>query len=207
MKTINDYADPWQAITDFETLIKQYTGAPYAIVLDSCTHAIELAFRVSDFKYTAFPSKTYLSVLMTMHHVGIQYKLTTDDWYDKLYYEFQHTNILDCARHFEPNMFIPNTIQCLSFGRTKPLEIGRGGCILTDDKVLAERLNRMRYDGRDIFKYPRWPDQKIFELGYHYYMKPEECITGIELLTNQRLTEQKRSFFNYPDCSEITIIS
>ena len=196
----------FNSIYKFEQELAEFTGAPYAIVLDSCTHAIELAFRVSDFKYTAFPSKTYLSVLMTMHHLEIQYKLTTDDWYDKLYYEFQHTNILDCARYFEQNMFIPNTIQCLSFGRTKPLEIGRGGCILTDDKVLAERLNRMRYDGRDIFKYKRWIEQNMFEVGYHYYLRPEECIIGINKLTNRDFTEQKLSFFNYPDCKEVTIV-
>jgi dTDP-4-amino-4,6-dideoxygalactose transaminase len=102
-------------------------------------------------------------------------------------------------------MYKPGQIQCLSFGRTKPLEIGRGGCVLTDDPILAKKLNSMRYDGRDILKYNLWADQKVFEVGYHYYLRPEESIIGINKLLSHTFVEQVDSFYNYPDCKTLEI--
>ena len=48
-------------------------------------------------------------------------------------------------------------------------------------------------------------DQEEFEVGYHYYMRPEECVTGINLLTSNTFTEQIDQFYNYPDCRKIII--
>lgn len=205
MRTIADYKDPFQSILDFEEAVAKFTGAPYCITTDCCTHAIEIVFRLKhNGAPIAFPAKNYLSVPMTMHKLGIKYTLLDKEWRGS--YQFEGTNIWDCARRFEENMYQPGTVQCVSFGTTKPLQIGLGGCILTDDRDLYEQASRMRYDGRDIFKYSPWKDQKDFIVGYHYYLRPEECVTGLNLLEARQFTEQIEKYYDrYPDCREIRI--
>jgi hypothetical protein len=63
----------------------------------------------------------------------------------------------------------------------------------------------MRMDGRNIFKYSPWIDQQDFNVGFHYYMRPEDCVTGLNLLHNKQFTEQRAEFYNYPDCRLLTI--
>lgn len=204
---LDQYDNPFTAIQDFEEMLANYTGAPYAVVVNCCTHAIEIALRLKrPAGEIVFPAKTYLSVLMTMHKLHIPYRLQDIEWRDDRFYQFTGSNVWDCARFLEPNMYQPNTLQCLSFGRTKPLEIGQGGCLLTDDESLAQRARMMCYDGRDIFSYKKWADQQTFNLGFHYYLRPEECVKGMNLLASQKFTPQISSYFDYPDCSKIKII-
>jgi dTDP-4-amino-4,6-dideoxygalactose transaminase len=101
-------------------------------------------------------------------------------------------------------MYVADSIQCISFGRSKPLEIGQGGCILTDDAELYRKASMMRYDGRDLHISP-WVKQKEFTVGYHYYMRPEECIAGRNMLTARKFTPQLDKHFDYPDCSQLVI--
>lgn len=201
---ITDYKNPFDAILDFEQAVAHYTGAPFCITTDCCSHAIEIAFRLAfEGTHVEFPAHTYLSVPMTMEKLGISYTMTDDDWSGE--YEFKGSKIWDCARRFERHMYRDGTVQCISFGRTKPLQIERGGCILTDNKELYEAASRMRMDGRDIFKYSPWIKQGDFVVGYHYYMRPEECVKGFNLLLNKDFVEQKPEFYNYPDCRELKI--
>lgn len=205
MIELKDFKNPFQAILEFEQAICNYTGAPYCVTTDCCTHAIEIAFRLThDRSPVSFPGKTYLSVPMTMHKLGIKYNLTDDQW--RGCYQFVGSCIWDYARKFELGMYVPNTIQCISFGMSKPLQIGLGGCILTDSVELYEEASRMRYDGRDIFKHSPWPEQKIFRVGYHYYLRPEECIVGLNLLEEKKFTPQLDKHFDYPDCRTIKIV-
>lgn len=207
-RSLDQYSNPFDAVKDFEHMLEEYTGAPYAIVTDSCTHAIEIALRIIQTDQTSFPCKTYLSVVMLMHKLGINYQFNEVDWFAKKKYNFTNTKIWDCARYFEKNMYRKTQIQCISFNREKPLSIGKGGAILTDDPVLAERANRMRYDGRDIFKYPNWIDQEIFEPGFHYYLRPEECIIGMNLLSSRSFIFQTNDMFlRYPNCSTLKIVN
>jgi dTDP-4-amino-4,6-dideoxygalactose transaminase len=203
MIKLEDYSNPFQAIFDFEDAVAKFTGAPYCISTDSCTHAIEIAFRLSDYdKAVTFPSRTYLSVPMTMHKLNIPYQLIDTKWQD--YYRFDGSRVWDSARYFKQDMYVPNSIQCISFGRSKHMEIGQGGCILTDDAELYRKASMMRYDGRDLRISP-WIQQKEFSVGYHYYMRPEECVAGLNLLAKRKFTPQLEKYFDYPDCSEIEI--
>ena len=204
MKLLTDYKNPFQAILDFEAEICAYTGAPYCVTTDCCTHAIEIAFRLAhNNSKVKFPAYTYLSVPMTLHKLGIDYELLDTRWQGG--YKFEGSNIYDYARKFELGMYVPNSIQCVSFGMSKPLQIGLGGCLLTDDVALYESASRMRYDGRDIFNYSPWSEQKTFRVGYHYYLRPEECIIGLNLLQVRKFTPQLDKHFNYPDCRKIQI--
>lgn len=204
MITLNDFNNPFDAILAFESAVAEYTGAPYCVTTDCCTHAIEIAFRLTQHdSVIKFPARTYLSVPMTMHKLGIRFNLTDQHWRGE--YQFAGSDIWDSARRFERNMFKPGQVQCISFGRTKPLQIERGGCLLTDNEELYRSASRMRMDGRDIFQYSPWITQQNFELGFHYYMRPEECVTGLNMLKQEKFTPQLEEYYNYPDCRQGTI--
>lgn len=203
MISLSDYTDPFVAILDFEKALAEFTGAPYVITTDCCTHAIEIAFRIEPVSHVKFMAKTYLSVPMVMHKLGISYELMDRPWWGE--YQFEGSRVWDSARRMEPGMYRAGQIQCLSFGLSKPLFIGRGGCILTDDPEIYRRASRMRSDGRDLFAYKLWKDQQEFEVGYHYTLRPEECVKGLNLLNARQFTEQTPKMHDYPDCREIVI--
>jgi dTDP-4-amino-4,6-dideoxygalactose transaminase len=189
-------------IKQFEEALAEYTGAPYAIMTDCCTHAIELCLRYRKVKNTRFTAHTYLSIPMTMHKLGISYELLDTQWTGE--YPFEYTNIWDSARRLEKNMYVAGTMKCLSFGHTKPLHIGRGGAILLDDKAAYDAIIRMRYDGRDLNISP-WEQQKEFRVGYHYKPTPEEAVKGIALLQGIKEFPVKPKLVEYPDLRTITI--
>lgn len=190
-------------ISEFEQQLAQFTGAPYAIMTDCCTHAIELCLRYDHVHYCEFTAFTYLSIPMTMHKLGITYRLVPEYWTGE--YRFHTTNIWDSARRLESNMYRPGMMQCLSFGWDKPLAIGRGGAILLDDPAAYNAIIRMRYDGRDLSVSP-WAEQREFYVGYHYKPTPEEAAKGIELLAKLQIDKPASKKVQYPDLRAIKII-
>lgn len=191
-------------ILEFETDLSEFTGAPYVVTTDCCTHAIELCLRYKKIKNIKFTAFTYLSILMTMHKLQISYNLIPETWIGE--YRFYGTNIWDSARKLEPKMYKKGMIQCLSFGHTKPVDIGRGGAILLDDYTAYKQLSEMRYDGRDLQITP-WIEQKKFTLGFHYKLNPEECERGIEKLKEYQLQNNfTPKIVEYPDCRDIIIV-
>ena len=187
-------------IFEFESALAKFTGAPYAVMTDCCTHAIELCLRYDKSSRVLFPAHTYLSIPMTMHKLGISYDYTDKQWIGE--YQFISTRIWDSARLLKQGMYRPGQLQCLSFGYGKPLEIGRGGAILTDDVEVYDTLKYQCYDGRDLSINP-WENQKIFKVGYHYKPTIEEAVKGLELLPN---IDQEPKYKEYPDLRNITII-
>lgn len=187
-------------IFQFERALAEYTGAPYAVMTDCCTHAIELCMRFDRVKNTKFSAYTYLSIPMLMHKIGVRYTMTDQQWLGE--YQFEWTRIWDSARRLERGMYRPGQLQCLSFGRTKPLQIGRGGAILTDDVEVYDQLSQQRYDGRDLSVIP-WQNQQVFKVGYHYKPTTEEAELGLKLLPT---VNEKPKYVEYPDCREITIV-
>ena len=146
-------------IESFETALAEYTGAPYAIMTDCCTHAIELCLRYERPSNLSFTAYTYLSIPMLMHKLGIEYRLIPEEWTGE--YQFHGSRVWDSARRLEPDMYRSGQMQCLSFGHGKPLQIGRGGAILLDDKEAYDSMIQQRYDGRDLSVSP-WQEQKVF---------------------------------------------
>jgi dTDP-4-amino-4,6-dideoxygalactose transaminase len=186
-------------IYEFERALALFTGAPYAVMTDCCTHAIELCLRFDNIKRVQFPAHTYLSIPMTMHKLGIEYSYTDKPWIGE--YQFIGTRIWDSARLLQEGMYREGQLQCLSFGHDKPLSIGRGGAVLTDDVEIYDILSQQRYDGRDLSVSP-WEQQKIFRVGYHYKPTIEEAIRGLELLQS---VDQTPKYKEYPDLREIII--
>ena len=195
----------FQKIKDFELALAEYTGAPYAVMTDCCTHAIELCLRIEKPKQVAFTPFTYLSVPMLMYKLGIQYYHTNEYWIGE--YPIVGTRVWDSARRLEPGMYENNTLKCLSFGFTKPIDIGHGGAILLDNHDEYEKLLRMRYDGRDLTVSP-WACQQTFEVGYHYRPTIEDAEKGLAALDlyKQKSAEDTAPIMvDYPDCRKIKI--
>jgi len=188
-------------IFEFEREIAKFTGARYAITTDCCTHAIELCLLLDSVKKCSFTAFTYISVVQTMRKLSVEYSLLNQHWSGE--YLFHGTRIWDSARLFKPGMYRSGQLQCLSFGYSKPLDIGRGGAILTDSETDYVALSKMRYDGRDIAITP-WNEQHVFETGYHYKLNPEECVRGLEKLENYIEKDEFEIIDNeYPDCRKI----
>ena len=190
-------------IKKFEDELAEFTGAPYAVMTDCCTHAIELCLRYNRVREVVMTPYTYLSIPMTMHKLGIKYYYREEEWTGE--YRFHGTRIWDSARRLESGMYRPGTMQCLSFGHNKPLAIGHGGAILLDDKIAYETILRQRYDGRDLTVAP-WQDQKTFHVGYHYKPSIEDAVQGVALLQGVKEHNPKPVYVPYPDLRNITIV-
>jgi dTDP-4-amino-4,6-dideoxygalactose transaminase len=190
----------YEKLFEFESALAEFTGAPYVVVTDGCTNALELCFRYDQVKQCEFTAFTYLSIPMLMHRLGVQYTMNDEPWTGE--YKFHGTRIWDSARLLKQNMYRPGQIQCLSFGNTKPLQLGRVGAILLDDKAAYEELSKMRSDGRDLKIHP-WPEQKIFKAGFHFCPTLELCELGTKLLPT---VDQTPKYAHYNDCRRVTII-
>tara|TARA_E500000178_G_scaffold279251_1_gene278979 strand:- start:1335 stop:1934 length:600 start_codon:yes stop_codon:yes gene_type:complete len=191
------------SVETFESKLAEFTGAPYVVSTDCCTHAIELCFRLLQIKSCRFTAYTYISVPMTMKILGVQYELSGSEWTDE--YQFLGTPVWDSARCLKPNMYRKKQYQCLSFGNGKPLDNVRGGAILLDNKDDFMQLKMMSYDGRDT-THENWIEQKVYRQGYHYMMRYEECESATLLLENYISTGNfEHRYKQYPDLREIKI--
>jgi dTDP-4-amino-4,6-dideoxygalactose transaminase len=192
-------------ILKFEQELAEFTGAPYAIMTDCCTHAIELCLRYEQVKSLKMTPYTYLSIPMLMHKLGINYEYLDHAWQRWVgEYPFLDTRIWDSARRLEQDMYRPGMMQCLSFGHTKPLHIGHGGAIILDDKQAYDTIIRMRYDGRDLNISP-WQEQREFQVGYHYKPSIEDAVQGLALLQGLKEHCPPPKEVSYPDLRTITI--
>ena len=192
-----------ERILTFEQELAKFTGAPYAIMTDCCTHAIELCMRYRQVQRVQFSAFTYISVVMTMHKLGIDYQLVPERWRGE--YRFYGTDIWDSARRLESNMYRAGQMQCLSFGVGKPLSVGRGGAILLDDAAAYQDLIAMRYDGRDLTVSP-WIEQQTFRVGYHYRPTVEEADLAGKKLQELKINPVAPRYHEYPDCRLIVIV-
>jgi len=191
------------SVETFENKLSEFTGAPYVVSTDCCTHAIELCFRLLEIKETRFTAFTYISVPMTMELLGVDYELSGTTWRDE--YSFLGTPVWDSARCLKPNMYRPKQYQCLSFGHSKPLDNVRGGAILLDNEEHYRQLKMMSYDGRDP-SYQNWIDQKVYKQGFHYMMRHEECESATLLLENYiSAGDFEHRYKPYPDVRDIEI--
>ena len=186
----------FKALFDFESALAEYTGAPYVVLTDGCTHAIELCMRYENIKECQFSAYTYLSVPMTLKHLDVEYTMLDEPWVGE--YQFKNTRIWDSARRLESGMYRSGAMQCLSFGWTKPLQLGKVGAILLDDPEAYKLFSRQRSDGRDL-NIP-WQEETELILGYHYCPTLELCVKGLELLPT---IEPKAQPGIYPDLRKI----
>ena len=197
-KSIEDYTNPFEAVDEFEKAIAEFVNpnpdkkSLGVIATDSCTHAIELGLRFAMPKmYATIPEQTYLSVPMTLEKLGIEYMYTEVEWDTE--YRIEGSIVYDSARQFAPDLFElenPNQkkIVCVSFGHGKPLDIGHGGAIITNSKEAYDWLMLAANDGSYRTITP-WSEQKEINVGYHYTMRLEDALIGLNKLSNGDITD------------------
>ena len=192
-----------ESVRKFEQELATFTGAPYVVTTDCCTHAIELCFRLLEIKTCRFSAFTYISVPMTMELLGVEYELSSTNWHEE--YQFLGTPVWDSARCLKPDMYRQRQYQCLSFGHSKPLDNVRGGAILLDNEEHYKQLKMMSYDGRDL-SHDNWIDQKVYKQGFHYMMRYEECESASKLLDAYITTGKfEHEYKPYSDISDLEL--
>ena len=167
----------FETVTKFEQELAKFYNSPYAVAVDCCTHGVELCLKYTESQTITVPKHTYISIPFLSHKLGIELIWKDENWID---YYYLTDKVIDAAVLWKKDSYIPNTFMSISFQFQKHLSLGRGGIILTDDKVAAEQLKKMTYDGR-IPNVP-WRTQNISTLGYHYYMTPETAQNGLNKL-------------------------
>jgi hypothetical protein len=140
--------------------------------------------------------ETFLSQKNDLASKGIE----DEEWSGE--YQLHGTRIWDSARRLEPGMYRPGQMQCLSFGFSKPMYLGKVGAILLDDEAAYYAMSAWRSDGRDLRISP-WEEQKIIGMGYHYCPTLDDCQQGLQLLPMVVPQSQK---IIYPDCRQIAIV-
>lgn len=177
--------NPFKIVQMLEEEIQEYTGAPYAVALDSCTNALFLCCKYLKVKEVTIPSKTYLSVPMSIIHSGgsvvFDTSQETNAWQG--IYQLKPYPIFDSAKRFTSDMYVPGTFMCVSFHIKKLLSTssGKGGCILTDNEDAVKWFKKARYEGRSEKNYK---EDQISELGYNMYMTPQEAAHLLSLMLN-----------------------
>lgn len=188
-------------VEKFERAIADFFGSPFAVAVDSCTHGIELCLRYTEARSIMCPHRTYLSVPMLAHKLGIGLYFIDYIW--SKYYRVWD-DIIDAAVLWEPKSYIPNTFMCLSFQYQKHLSLGRGGMILCQTHQQYIDLKKMSYDGR-LPNIP-WREQDIDTMGYHYYMTPETAQLGLDKLPEAIKTPPRIwTVEDWPDLTKMKI--
>ena len=178
--------NPYKIVKMFEEEVAEYTNAPFAIAVDSCTNALFLSLmyykeKMNGGKEISIPSKTYLSVPMSIIHAGfdVVFDESKNNWSGL--YKLEPAPIYDAAKRLTGDMYIPGNFVCLSFHIKKTLSIGKGGMILTDDANASKWFKKARYEGRSEINYK---DDNIDMLGWNMYMTPQDASHGLSLMQN-----------------------
>lgn len=198
---------PFDVVRNFEEALCEYTGAPYAVVVNSCTMALLLACAWHSHKddcmlnSVTIPTHTYVGVPMSIIHAGFGVNFETRHWLGM--YQLKPLPVYDSARCFTSGMYIPGSMMCVSFHATKILGDTQGGAILLDNAEQASWLRRMRFDGRTEGMTPA--DDNFTEIGYHCYMSPDVAARLLHKLSvlpkhNAPLPNDK-----YPDLSAFEV--
>lgn len=195
--------NPFKIVRMFEEEIAHYTGAPYAVSVDSCTNALMLCCKYLNVNEVEIPSKTYLSVPQSIINAGgeVVFNSNRNGW--KGIYQLKPYPIYDAAKRFTSDMYIPNTFMCLSFHIKKHLKIGKGGIILTDNIDAVNWFKTARYEGRHEKLYH---EDDIDMMGWNMYMTPQEAAHGLSLMQNMELCNPDLGEENgYRDLTEFTL--
>ena len=197
--------NPYKIVRMFEEEIANYTGAPYAISVDSCTNALFLICKYVGVEEVTIPSKTYLSVPQSIIHAGgevvFDKREETNDW--KGIYQLKPYPIYDAAKRLKKDMYIDGTFMGLSFHIKKLLPIWKGGMILTDNAEAADWFKKARYEGRSEKFYKE--DDITFH-GWNMYMTPQQAAQGLAMFQNYSAEGGDLGEENgYRDLTEFTV--
>lgn len=210
-------SNPHQVTADFERALCEYTGAPYAVAVNSCTMALLLAMKwhlvehhkavmqhwISYDNTVEIPKRTYVSVPMSIKHAGGRPVFRDLDWLGE--YQLAPWPIWDSARRFTSAMYRRGQMQCVSFHASKILGLEQGGAILHDSPEADEWLRRARFDGRAQGVAPK--DDTFTMIGWHCYMNPSTAAQGLLKLHSLPRHNADLPNDDYPDLSTMEIFN
>ena len=197
--------NPYKIVRMFEEEIAEYTGAKYSVSVDSCTNAIFLICKYLNVEDVTIPSKTYLSVPMSIIHSGgnVIFDKRPDVNHWSGMYQLKPYPIYDCAKRLTSNMYISSSFMALSFHIKKTLPIWKGGMILCDDIDAYDWFKKARYEGRSEKFYK---EDDIDFCGWNMYMTPEQAAHGLAMFQNYPEHKEDLGEINgYRDLTEFTV--
>jgi dTDP-4-amino-4,6-dideoxygalactose transaminase len=192
---------------EFEQVLADYTGAPYAVAVNSCTMGLFLSLMYqrrlgAKALNVHIPSHTYMSVPCYIIHAGYQVCFEPSPEILAGAYQLKPLPVWDSALRFTSRMYLPGQFMCLSFtGPRKILKLGKGGAILTDDRHAADWFKQARYSGRHEVPY----HVDCFDMiGWDCYLSPEAAARGL-LLMSAFPTHNADLALPYPDLSQFPV--
>ena len=188
--------NPYSVVKDFESALCEYTGAPYAVTVNSCTNALLLACAFLKVDFVILPKRTYLGVPMSVRHAGGKVRFIDLTW--RGMYPLAPYPIYDSAKRFRANMYRASQFQCVSFHWGKILGLGHAGAILHDNPTADEWFRKARFDGRTEGVHPR-NDNPI--IGWHCMCSPEVAAHGLVKLSWLPKWNEDLPVDDYPDLS------
>ena len=75
----------FEVIKEFENEVASFFGAPHAVAVDCCTHAIELCLRHQKIKKILVPKRTYISIPFLANKLNIKFDWKDESWIDYYY--------------------------------------------------------------------------------------------------------------------------
>lgn len=206
------FEDAREVIAMFENKVAAFAGSKYAVVVDCCTHALELSMRylinigeISPRNTLFIPENTYISVYWILKQLGFSVRLEETEWQGE--YNITGSRVWDSAVRWRSGLYSEglhekSNIKCLSFQIKKIIPIGRGGMVLTDDKEAADWIRLASYDGRDL-SIPYDQPGHVKMNGYHYYMTPEDAARGCLLMDAVNFRGDSGGWKNYPSIEKM----
>jgi len=192
---------PYKITADFEQALCEYTGAHYAVAVNSCTAALLLACkwhkRLED-TWVFIPKRTYVSVPMSVIRAGFHVEFEDINWRGA--YQLKPLPVWDSARRFTSGMYGAGQFQCVSFAASKILGAEQGGAILHDNAEADKWFRRMRFDGRTEGVDPL---EDTFDLiGHHCLMLPSVAATLLVRLYHLPKHNEDLPHYEYHDLSQ-----
>lgn len=173
----------FEVVRMFERAMCEYTGAKYAVAVNSCTNALGICLEWMSYRIEHggeildLPAKTYIGVATQAVRAGFKCRFRNYEWQDKGYYYLGNSMLVDSARLLTSNMYIPGTFMCTSHHWSKHLSCEQGGCILHDNDELDSWFRKMRFDGRT--EGVPVAEDDIVVMGRHCYMSPSSAALGL----------------------------
>jgi len=197
--------NPYSITKDFESDLCAYTGAKYAVAVNSGTAAILLAVQWQIWspmgtrrQRVEIPCHTYVSVPCAIKNAGAQVMWRDEEWSGE--YQLKPLPVWDSARRFTSGMYRPGQFQCVSFAAAKILGGEQGGAILHDNEEADKWFRRMRFDGRTEGVDPL---EDTFDLiGHHCIMLPS--VAALLRVRLHHLPKHNADLgpYEYPDLSK-----
>jgi dTDP-4-amino-4,6-dideoxygalactose transaminase len=221
--------NPHGITKDFEAALCEYTGAPYAVAVTSCTMALTLAvaWHLRDswprevkigaaiemvLPTVEIPKRTYVGVPYAIMEAGGRPTFRDEKW--RGWYKLAPLDVYDSARFLSSGMYddirkirrkhgmIGGGMVCVSFHATKVLGDTQGGAILHDNAAADAWLRRARFDGRTE-GVPPSSDNFTLPRAWHCYLSPDVSARLLWHLNALPKHNEPLPNDDYPDLSQI----